>query len=117
MLSEPPLRSEPLAEPMKLFSWFGPQPTPRTMQWLRRYDLVESVDGDPQEFVDKVQQIVSRHSSAENTYVLAELALLSGRRAEAVGRDSTAFDLYGIAVSNAYLFLLDDRFDLLRANR
>ena len=99
---------------MKLFSWFGPRPTPRTLQWLRRYDLVEQLDGDPEKLVENVQQIVARHGSAENTYVLAELALLSGKRAEAMRHNSSAFDLYGIAVSNAYVFLLDEQFDLLR---
>ncbi len=84
------------------------------MQWLRRYDLVEQLDGDPEKLVENVQQIVARHGSAENTYVLTELALLSGKRAEAMRHNSSAFDLYGIAVSNAYVFLLDEQFDLLR---
>ncbi len=104
----------PLAEPMKLFSWSGPQPTPRTMQWLRRYDLVDALDGDPQELVMKVNQVAGTRPSAEHIYVMSELAFLGGKRSEAERDPATAFDMYGISVANAYLYLVDERFDLRR---
>ena len=72
------LPNTPLAVPMKLFSWSGPQPSPRTLQWLRRYDLVDALDEEPQELVAKVNQIVVARPSAENVYVMSELAFLSG---------------------------------------
>ena len=54
--------ASPLVDALKLKSWSGPQPTPRTMQWLRRYDLVKAFeDQSPQEFVDSVSQVVADH--------------------------------------------------------
>lgn len=105
----------PLADSMKLFSWAGPQPTPRTMQWLRRYDLVQALeDDDPQELVAKVDEVVMQRRSGENVYTIAEIAFLAGKRAEEDKDFAVAFDMYGISVANAYLYLIDEKFDLRR---
>lgn len=107
--------ASPLAEALKLSSWSGPEPTARTQQWLRRYALVEQFeDASPADFVEDVNRVVSMRKSAENIYVLAELAFISGKKAEHKSDYSTAFDMYGIAVANAYLYLVDEQFDLRR---
>ena len=108
------LPNTPLAEPMKLFSWSGPQPTARTRQWLRRYDLAELLDHRPGEVVAAANRIAEEHQSAENVYALSELAFLVGKRAEEEKDLSTAFEMYASSVANAYLYLLDEKFDLHR---
>jgi hypothetical protein len=85
------------------------------MQWLRRHDLVTAAEELPhEEFIDEVTRIIEERKTAENTYVLAELSFLAGKRAEHRKDGRTAFDMYGISVANAYLFLVDEQFDLRR---
>lgn len=99
----------PLAGQLMLTSWSGPRPTPRTMQVLRRYDLVGELDGDPRVQVDKLQAVFSNAPSPENLYSLAELSFLGGKKLEAKNEDA-ALDLYGAAVNHAYMYLFDARF-------
>ena len=105
----------PLAEQLQLTSWSGPKPTARTLQWLRRYDLVNSLDDDePKDFIDSVHAIVQKQETAENIYSLSELAFLVAKRVEHEKQIAAAFDFYGIAVANAYLYLLEERLDSTR---
>jgi pimeloyl-ACP methyl ester carboxylesterase len=100
----------PLAEPMALLSRAGPTPMERTMQWLRRHDLTQYLESEGQVLVDHVQRIADEQPSAENVYVLAEVAFLVGKKSESLGQPAVAFDMYGIAVASAYAYLLDDQF-------
>ena len=85
------------------------------MQWLRRYDLVDAAQEMPHhDFVDEVTRVVEPRKTAENTYVLAELSFLGGKRAEQRKDVRAAFDMYGISVANAYLYLVDQQFDARR---
>src|SRR5262249_10027597 len=104
----------PLVERLKLTSHGGPQPTDRTMQILRQYDLVQELkNSDPRTVVNKLQLIADRAPSAEKLYSLAELNYLGAEKIES--RDEgIALDLYGAAVANAYIYLFDERFALVR---
>jgi Alpha/beta hydrolase family len=99
----------PLAGQLMLTSWKGPRPTPRTMQVLRRHDLVGELNGDPRLPVDKLQAVFASSPSAENLYSLAELSFLGGKKLEAKSEDA-ALDLYGAAVNHAYMYLFDPRY-------
>lgn len=105
----------PLSAALKLESWKGPEPTERTMQWLRRFDLVkEFEENDAQEFINTVDEVVSQRESEEDVYALSELAFIAGNKAQHKGDFATAYDLYGISVANAYLYLVDEKFDIQR---
>lgn len=107
--------ASPLTDSLKLQSWKGPEPTDRTMQWLRRHDLAESWAKDSaHDFVDRVNEVAMRRPDVENIYALSEVAFLAGTRAEQNRDIRTAFDMYGIAVANAYLYLVDEQFDQRR---
>lgn len=104
----------PLVDRLKLTSYKGPQPTERTMQVLRQYDLVRDLDGsDWRPVANKLQAVVDRQPSAEMLYSLAELNFLGAKKIEARNEDG-ALDLYGAAVANSYLYLFDERFALNR---
>jgi len=107
--------SSPFVASLKLRSLTGPEPTPRTMQWLRRHDLVEAFEDEADEnLIGQIGEIVSQRETEENVYVLSELAYLAGKRAEDGNDVATAFDMYGISVANAYLYLVAEEFDLRR---
>ena len=109
------LPQTPLAESLNLFSWSGPEPTPRTLQWLRRNDLTDTnEDKAPQRLVEQVNDIAQKRRTSESVYALAELAFLAGKQAEDQKDPATAFDMYGISVANAYLYLVDKNFDQRR---
>jgi pimeloyl-ACP methyl ester carboxylesterase len=98
----------PLAEQLQLFASGGPQPTPRTTQLLRRYDLLDAWQDDPRALLTKLHEIAEREPSAEMVYAQAELAYLGAKRVE-LTQDQVALDLYGAAVTHAYTYLLDPR--------
>jgi pimeloyl-ACP methyl ester carboxylesterase len=103
----------PLADQLKLTSWSGPQPSPRSMQLLRQYDLVRDWKDDPEKLLVKLQEIMDAEPSASKLYSLAELSYLAAKRAE-VKDKHLALNLYGAAVAHSYLYLFDERFAPLR---
>ena len=103
--------ANPLSVPLDLFSLNGPEPTERTFQLLRRYDLKKQFRETPQEATDCLQRLAQADPSAEKMYALAELAYINGQRAVLAGDMSTALDRYGESATSAYTYLLDTRFD------
>jgi hypothetical protein len=99
----------PLAEQLKLTAYSGPQPSDRTMQLLRVYNLTDYVNGDPRQLLEKLQSIIDREPSPDKVYAIAEMAYLSAKKIEAKNA-SQARDLYGAAVLHAYRYLFDARF-------
>lgn len=91
----------------------GPKPTDRTLQFLRVYDLVADLKGDPQALMQKVQGILDREPSAENIYIFAELSYLQAKRVEA-SQPQLAMNFFGATVLSAYQYLFDDRFRATR---
>lgn len=101
----------PLADSLQLFSWKGPQPTPRTAQLLRQYDLTEEqADAGPIALASLEKQI-QEQPSPEKVYSYAELAYIDGQRAQQKGRPQEALDFYGAALGHAFLYLFDGRLD------
>ena len=98
----------PLGDELQLTSRNGPQPTPRTMQLLRVYNLTDALQGDPRTLLENLQRITEREPSADKVYAMSELAYLSARKIEKQDK-AKALDLYGAAVLHAYAFLFDDR--------
>jgi pimeloyl-ACP methyl ester carboxylesterase len=99
----------PLGEELQLASWHGPQPSRRTMQLLRVYNLTDGLVGDPRLLLDRLQRLTDREPSADKVYALSELAYLGAKRTEAHDPHG-AMDLYGASVLHAYAYLFDDRF-------
>ncbi len=103
----------PLVDELKLSGRNGPQPSDRTMQFLRVYDLTEDLAGQPERLLEKVHAIAEREPSADNVYTLAELSYIEAKRVESENPRLGA-NFYGASVLNAYKYLFDDRF---RSNR
>jgi len=103
----------PLVEQLSLTARGGPRPSPRTMQFLRVYDLAGDLHGDPQALLHKVQAVIDREPSAEKIYSIAELSFIQAKRVEATN-PSLAMNLYGASVLQAYKYLFDERFRRLR---
>jgi len=103
----------PLVDELQLASRQGPQPSPRTLQFLRVYGLTEDVKGDPRKLLDKVQEILEREPAADKVYAVAELSYLAAIKAEPQDRQM-ALDLYGASVVHAYQYLFDPHFRYLR---
>jgi pimeloyl-ACP methyl ester carboxylesterase len=104
----------PLEGPLQLLSRKGPQPTARTVQLLRRYDLENDLKENGANLLVKLQKLIQEEPTPDKVYAFAELAYINGKRAETLGRDETALDYYGGSVTHAYLYLFDDRFDIVR---
>jgi pimeloyl-ACP methyl ester carboxylesterase len=98
----------PLGDELHLTSWSGPQPTPRTMQLLRVYNLTDALNGDPRKLLETLEHVTEQEPSADKVYAMSELAYLGARKMDKQD-PAQALDLYGAAVLHAYTFLFDDR--------
>jgi pimeloyl-ACP methyl ester carboxylesterase len=99
----------PLVDELKLASFAGPRPSPRTLQLLRVSDLSEDFGDDVRPLLKALQAVADREPSADKVYALSELAFLGGKRLEHADKRA-ALDLYGAAVLHAYDYLFDQRF-------
>jgi pimeloyl-ACP methyl ester carboxylesterase len=100
----------PLADSLSLFSRKGPQPSERTVQFLRGYALADELDGDPHKLLEHVQRIVDREPNPDNVYALAELAYVGGAKLQKKKDSPAALDLHAAAVAHAYQFIFDAQF-------
>lgn len=94
--------------------WKRPEPTPRSIQLLRRYDLLKDFRKHPEAVLRDLMASPAVEESPEHIFTLAEVAFLAGRSAERSGRPGHALDLYGICVASAHDYLLSERFDATR---
>lgn len=99
----------PLGDQLQLTARGGPQPTPRTMQLLRVYNLTDDLAGDPRDLLGKLQSVVDREPSPDKVYALAEIAYLGAQKLDSKGGTQSR-DLYGAAVLHAFRYLFDGRF-------
>lgn len=103
-----------LAGPLGLIGKGGPRPTPRTLQLLRRYDLVGRQEEQPQVALASLQKEIEADPSPDAICSYAELAYLEGRRLQDAQNTNDALEYYGAAVAHAYWFLLDPNLDRFR---
>jgi pimeloyl-ACP methyl ester carboxylesterase len=100
----------PLVERLNLMARGGPKPTERTMQFLRRYDLVQSLEDEPRELLGKIQYAIEQDPSPDGCHAFAELAYISGVKRQSDRNPRLALDLFGASVAHSYLYLFDPRF-------
>ncbi|MCC6508254.1 MAG: alpha/beta fold hydrolase [Pirellulaceae bacterium] len=106
--------ANPLAIQLQLASKKGPQVSPRTETLLRKYDLLELYQTDTPGCMERLQQLTVTEPTGELVYSVAELAYLEGHRAEKDKDEARALDMFGVAVSNAYMYLFASEFDPIR---
>ncbi|GAB5403109.1 MAG: alpha/beta fold hydrolase [Aureliella sp.] len=81
---------------------------------MRRYALLEVYKQDPRECLQLMQELMDNDPEGELVYGVSELAYILGNRAEKEGAIGEALDMYGVSVSNAYMYLFAGEFDSVR---
>jgi pimeloyl-ACP methyl ester carboxylesterase len=99
---------------LNLIARKDPEPTPRTLQLLRRYDLVSLREKNPEIALVRLQQEIETDPNPDKICSFAELSYLDGQRLEARKKPKDALDAYATSVAHAYWFLLDPRLDRFR---
>src|SRR3954462_2059746 len=99
----------PLAAPFASLTHPQPKPTPRTLQLLRRYDLVDLQAKSPEIALTRLQQEIESDPNPDKICSYAELAYLDGQRLQSGNKPKDALDAYATSVAHAYWFLLDPR--------
>ncbi|MFN3153395.1 esterase/lipase family protein [Bremerella sp.] len=99
--------SNPLEGPLQLMSYGGPKVTDRTRQSLRVLGLEKYADGSYEKGLTELAEIIEREPTADNLYTYAELSYIAASRADAMGKNATALELYAGSVSHAYYFLFE----------
>lgn len=101
----------PLVTTLDLDSRKGPRPTERTLQMLRRNDLVKYLEEEsPSDLVSRVQSVAYSEPTADNVYSIAEVAYIGAARLNEGGEIDRALDLYAASAVNAYFYLFDHNF-------
>jgi pimeloyl-ACP methyl ester carboxylesterase len=101
--------SNPLGEELHLASWSGPQPSPRTMQVLRVYNLADDFQSDTRDLLVKLRASTANDTSPDTVYACAELSYLGGLYWQKHDPE-VALDMYGATVLESYDYLFNDRF-------
>jgi len=104
----------PLAGPLDLLSRSGPKPTERTVQLLRRYDWADTQNHAPQAVLHKLEEQIAVEPTIDKTYAYAELSYIQAKKTQALGKETTALDLYSAAVAHAYLYLFAPQYERQR---
>lgn len=97
----------PLAEKLQVLSPKGPQPTERTLQLLRRYNLADRLSEDRPGLLAQIEEIERQEPNRENHYAIAELAYLDAKKQEKT-KPQAALEMYGTALLHAYDYLFAD---------
>lgn len=103
-----------LAAQLNLAGKSGPEITSRTESILRRYALLEVYDDNPAECLVLMQELLGNDPEGELVYGVSELSYILGKHAERDGKLAEALDMYGVSVSNAYMYLFAGEFDTVR---
>ena len=109
--------ANPLANQLQFGSYRGPQISIRTHGVLRRYALQETHSEDPLACLEEMQLLLEDEAESTLMYSISELAYVLGKRAEEDGDQAHALDMYGVAVSNAYMYLSSHQSLIRRAIR
>jgi len=104
----------PLAGPLGLLTRHGPKPTTETQQFLRRHDMSDQYRIKPVAMLANIESIVAQDPTADSIYRQAELAYIAAKRYEKGFQRDKSLSMYGQAVTSAYLYLFDPRFDAYR---
>lgn len=92
----------------------GPiDPSERTRQTLRQFDLTEQLADSPEQVFEQLQVILQQERSADVLFAHAEMAKLLGESYEAED-EKKAFDLYVMAAAGTYEYLFDETFRATR---
>lgn len=94
----------PLAGTLGLMTPGGPKPTKRTMQLLRRYDLVSGLREDRADLLLELDELQQREPSRELDYAIAEIAYVTAKEAESLNR-ARALEFHSTALLHAYRYL------------
>ena len=106
--------ANPLSSQLQIGSYKGPQISLRTKSILRRYALEDLYTENPGTCLEAMQTQLASSTDDDLVYSVSELAYILGKRAERNGDEAQALDMYGVAVSNAYMFLFAPAFDSIR---
>lgn len=106
--------ANPLALQLQLASRSGPTVGHRTDSVLRRYALSEAFEKEPYACLEAMQTLLDSEVDGELVYSISEVAYILGKRAEQDRDVALALDMYGVSVSNAYMYLFSGEFDSIR---
>jgi pimeloyl-ACP methyl ester carboxylesterase len=90
-----------------------PEPSRRTLQVLRQYDLSEAAEEDREKALAVLQGYLQQDPTPDGYYAFAEMAYLAGKELELKDKPA-ALEMYENAVAHAYLYLFDERLNRFR---
>lgn len=101
----------PLAGTLDLVSRKGPDPTKRTKQLLRRYNLADQWHGDRAALLARLEEIQLQEPDRENEYAMAELAYVTAKQSEMLPEmldRGRSLEFYATSLIHAYRYLFDN---------
>ena len=107
-------RKSPIALPAR--NWFAkaPQPSPRTEQLLRKFNVLEQYHNDPDSVIAWLRKLVGQSPVMQEVHALAELSQQQARWSLQRGNRSRAIRMYSVALQYSYQFLFAPQLDVER---
>jgi hypothetical protein len=107
-------RKSPIALPAR--NWFAkaPQPSPRTEQLLRKFNVLEQYQNDPDSVIAWLRKLVAQSPVMQEVHALAELSQQQARWSLQRGNRGRAIRMYSAALQHSYQFLFAPQLDVER---
>ena len=107
-------RKSPIALPARNWLAKAPQPSPRTEQLLRKFNVLEQYQNDPDSVIAWLRKLVAQSPVMQEVYALAELSQQQARWSLQRGNRSRAIRMYSVALQHSYQFLFAPQLDVAR---
>jgi pimeloyl-ACP methyl ester carboxylesterase len=91
-----------------------PDPTERTQQLLRGFNLLDRYNEEPEVVIEWLQEMISDQPTMDRVHALAEIAELQADYLLKNGKVDEAKTLYAVSLLHSYQFLFDPKLDLKR---
>ena len=107
-------RKSPIALPAR--NWFAkaPEPSPRTEQLLRKFNVLEQYQNDPDSVIVWLRKLVAQSPVMQEVHALAELSQQQARWSLQRGNRARAVRMYSVSLQHSYQFLFAPQLDVER---
>jgi len=107
-------RKSPVALPATNWLARAPKPSPRTEQLLRKFNVLEHYQSDPDSVIAWLRKLVAQSPVMQEVHALAELSQQQARWSLQRGNRARAIRMYSIALQHSYQFLFAPQLDVER---
>lgn len=105
---------DPLTASLGLVNYSGLAVSERTSTIVRRFIPSDDKKDNYDQMLDRLEKEIDQSPTPETVYAVAEISYVAGKKAEAEGKASNAFDYFARSVAHSYYYLFAPNFERRR---